>query len=126
MKKLFDKVWGWYKNLPWWGKIIGALALLLVVLLGVLYVVSKFFPGGRAGDLKTIDELTGDHTDELIEHLDGEADSLKDDIKKKKKELATKINQAEKIDAKTLERREKISNAATMEELLALQEEMDL
>jgi len=67
MKNLFYKVWNWYKALPWWGKILGAVVLVLVVLLGILYLISKFFPGGRDKDLRDIDDLTGDHHDELCE-----------------------------------------------------------
>lgn len=126
MKKLFYKVWNWYKGLPWWGKILGVLVLVLVLVLGVLYLISLFVPGGVRSDLKEIDELTGTHTEELLEHLEDNEKKLKKDIKKKKKELAKKVNQAEKIDAETLERRKKIEKASTMEELDKLQEDLDL
>jgi len=125
MKDIFYKVWNWYKGLRWWWKIPTCLVLFLVLVLGILYLISKFLPG-KSTDFGDIDDLTGEHTEELIEYLDTEAEEMKKEIIEKKKELAKKVNQAGNIDNETLKRREKIEKAKTMEELDKLQEELDL
>jgi hypothetical protein len=124
IKELFDAVWGKYKSWPLWGKILGVLLLVAVVVLGFLYLVSKFiFQPSPAGQ---VDALHTEHVNENLKPLIDENEVLKKDVEAKKKEIYVKLNQARDIDQTTLDRREKIGKAATMDELDALQKEFGL
>lgn len=124
IKELFEAAWGKYKSWPWWGKILGVFMLLAVVILGILYFVSKFiFPKDPVAQ---VDALHAEHVDENLKPLITENEVLKKDVEDKKKEIYIKLNQARNIDQSTLDRREKIGKAATMDELDALQKEFGL
>jgi len=123
IEKWLNKSWTWYKALPWYWKVLGAVLLLAILVLAVLSVVVKILaPGPRT-------EADPEHADTVDTALDGQEKMRKDldaTVKLKKKELYIAINQAKDIDAKTLERREKIEAATTMDELDELQRKLGL
>lgn len=122
-RKLKD-AWAWYMGLPWWGKLLGVLALIGIALLAILAVVSKFLPSGvnRTASDKKHDEVV----DSALEGYEDQRRVLDGLLKAKKKEMATKVNQAGKIDADTLKTRKRILKADSVEELLELQKELGL
>jgi len=123
IEELLQKSWTWYKRLPWWGKILGAVLLLAILVLAVLAVVAKILaPGPRTA-------ADPEHAETVDTALDGQEsirDELDETVKLKKKELYEAINMATDIDAKTLERREEIAAATSMEELDELQRKLGL
>jgi hypothetical protein len=122
-RKLKD-AWAWYMGLPWWGKLLGVLALIGIALLAILAVVSNFLPSGV--DRTASDEKHDDVVDTALEGYEDQRNVIDGIIKAKKKEMASKLNQADKIDADTLVAREKILKAGSVEELLELQKELGL
>ena len=124
MPEYWNKLNNWVDGLPWYFKWVGFI-LLGVAMLAVL-VSWIFREGPKTETLQDIDDLHKDETIEDIAVLEKEAKKLKDQINKKKIEIATSLNQGHNIDAKTLLGREKIMKASTMEELDALQKELGL
>lgn len=124
IKKVMEAIWSSYKQWPLWKKIVGVGFLVLILLLGILYMISKLINKGNMTPL--VDALNNEHTTENIEDIETENKALEDEIKSRKKEIYEKINQAEKIDKTTLERRKEIEKATTMEELDNLQKEFNL
>jgi hypothetical protein len=114
---MYDRVKTWYFSLPWYWKIAG---IVVLVLLGVLFILSRL--GGATGNgpsiAPIIDTAVGIHEDANKK--------LEIEITERKKEIAVKLNQAAVIDRTTVENRDKILKATTMEELDALQEELGL
>lgn len=122
-RKLED-AWSWYLGLPWWGKLLGVLALVGIALLAVLSIVSKFLP--PAVDRTDSDAKHEDVVDTALEGYEDQRKVLDGLLKAKKKEMAAKINQASNTDKETLQAREKILKAGSIEELLKLQKELGL
>jgi len=117
MHTLFLQVWGWYKELPWYWKIIGCLVLVLVF---ILFFLDKVSP--TAKDLKGHTEVV----DTAVDALRDQDEILAKIIAEKKVEIVNKLGAVEKIDAETKVRRDKILDAKTMSELDKLQEELGL
>lgn len=124
LQRKLSEAWAWYKGLPWWGKLLGVLALVGIVLLAVLAGIAKFLP--RGVDRTDSDEAHNAVVDTAMEGYDDQHRILDGILKAKKKEIATKLNQAKKIDQDTLVAREKILKAESVDELLALQKELGL
>jgi len=124
LQRKLQQAWAWYKSLPWWGKLLGVLALVGIALLAILWVVSNFL--APRVDRTDSDKAHDDVVDTALNGYEDQREVLDGIIKNKKKELATKLNQANKIDADTLKAREKILKADSVEELLELQEELGL
>jgi hypothetical protein len=111
---IWIKFYAWYQRIPWWGKV---LAFLLLLLVGAAVVAISVFgkKTTTAGDriqeaaLKTDKEAYAEKANELKKAL----------IDKKKKEAAL-INQTTKLDAAALEKREKIVAAESIEEIDAI------
>ena len=126
MKKIWNHTKSWYLGLPWWGKALGWVAFIGVLILLVLLI---FMPPAVKPILKMlgeVDDLKDGQHNENMENLQDEGKEIEKAIKEKKKEIAKKVNQAGEIDKETLERRAAISNATTMEELEELQERFGL
>lgn len=123
MKDAFQKAWAWWKKLHWAWKILG---FVLLIAIALLWVLSLFQRGGDYGDLSAVDAHHSTKVDEALNDLEKERQKTQAEIAARKKEIATKLNQAGDIDAATVERREKINAATTMEELDKLQKELDL
>ena len=123
IEKYLNKAWTWYKGLPWYWKVLGAVLLLAIFVLAILAVVAKILaPGPRTAADK-------EHSATVDAALDGQEDireELDETIKLKKKELYKAVNTAENIDGETLKRREEIGAATTMEELDELQRKLGL
>jgi hypothetical protein len=119
---LKDKILTWYTGLPWWGKILGFVVL---VLIGVLVVLKWVLPE-KSPDRTVSDRVHDDGFETIKDDYADQAKVLETLVKNKKRELATHLNQAGAIDNDTLKAREKIVKAKTMEELLALQKELGL
>lgn len=120
---MLQKLWNWYKGLPWWGKVLGAGIL---VVGAVLLFLPSFFGSTLLLDRKKSDD---EHDAVVDTALDGYFDQrrvLDSLIKNKKKELTTRLNQAAAIDGDTLAARERILKAGSMDELLRLQKELGL
>lgn len=124
MRKLYQRVKNWYLGLPWYWKVLGAVVLVLIVALAIVNFIfgghKDFFDWAkmRKKQNELVDTAVGGYEDQnrVLEKL----------IKDKKREIAVKINTASNIDAKTLEKRKKLEEATTMEELDKLQEELGL
>jgi len=123
MKDAFEKGLAWWKRLPWYWKILGCVVL---VGLAVLWVFSLVANSRTSPDLAEVDKYTTSKADAALDALKERDDEVTTIIKKKKIDIATKLNQAGDIDATTVERREEINNATSMEELDKLQKEWDL
>jgi len=123
IEELLQKSWSWYKGLPWWGKLLGAVLLLAILVLAVLAVMAKILaPGPRT----TADPEHATTVDTALDGQEGIRDEIDETVKLKKKELYTAVNMASDIDAKTLERRKEIEEATSMEELDELQRKLGL
>ncbi len=115
----FQKAKQWWINLPWYYKVLGLIVLVFAAALSILQ------PSKR--DLVSmIDEHYAHEVDNALELLEEEAAKADAEIKEKKKAIATSLNQAGDIDATTVKNRKRIDDAKTMEELDALQKELDL
>lgn len=123
MKNAFQKAWNWWKKLHWAWKILG---FVLLILIALLWVLSLFQRKDGYDDLSAIDAHHSEKVDQALNDLEKEREKTKAEIAARKKEIATKLNQASTIDAETLKRRERINAATTMEELDELQKELDL
>jgi len=121
----FVKVKNWYLGLPWWGKIIGFLVPLLLLVLGILYLISKIYSPGKRDIKETLDDHAA-VVDAAVATYEDQNRVLDKLIKDKKQEIAVKINQAGETDKKVLEGRDKLRAATTMEELDKLQKELGL
>jgi F0F1-type ATP synthase membrane subunit b/b' len=123
IEKFLRKSWDWYKGLPWYWKVLGAVLLLAILVLAILAVVAKLLaPGPRT-------DADPEHATTVDTALDGQEEirkELDETIKLKKKELYKAVNAAETIDANTLKRRKEIEAAASMDELDELQRKMGL
>ncbi len=117
MHTLFLRVWNWYKELPWYWKIIGCLVLVLVF---ILFFLDKMSPTSK--DLKGHTEVV----DTAVDALRDQDEVLASIIAKKKVEIVDRLGAVEKIDAETKVRRNKVLDAKTMDELDKLQEELGL
>jgi hypothetical protein len=112
----------WYFGLPWYFKILGMVVLVGLLLLWLLKTFWKDGTGGAhygwADPKGLVDSATKDfrENDAAITEI----------IDAKKKEIATKLNQAGAIDQTTLDNRKKLEAATTMEELDKLQRELGL
>ena len=123
IEQMFHDSWSWYRGLPWYWKVLGVVLLLVILLLAVLTVASKILDPGSKPDT---DDAHANVVDTALETHENTRKELDETIKLKKKELYESINRAEKIDATTLERREAITEASTMEELDELQRKLGL
>lgn len=121
MKKAFENGLKWWKALPWYWKILGCIVL---VLLGALWILSLFERGNS--DLSAIDALRENYTDDALAGIDQEKALNAKKIAEKKQEITKRLNLAKDIDAATLERREAIRKADSMETLDTMQKEWDL
>jgi hypothetical protein len=124
-----DKIkgtWRWYMSRPNWQKAFLWVGLVVIVLLVVVAALGVVVPSNKKPSGVKPDDAHSEMVDDVMEDLDNTVTELKTDVVRKKKELAERLNQADTIDAKTLERRDKISGARTMEELDKLQKEYDL
>ena len=124
LQRKLKGAWAWYMGLPWWGKLLGVLALIGIALLAILAVVSKFL--APSVNRTKSDKAHDNVVDTALEGYDDQRKVLDGLLKAKKKEMAAKVNQAGKIDADTLKTREKILKADSVEELLELQKELGL
>lgn len=124
LQRKLSEAWAWYKGLPWWGKLLGVLALVGIVLLAILAGVAKFLPSGV--DRTESDNAHDDVVDTALEGYEDQRKILDNILKAKKKEMATRLNTAGTIDRDTLKAREKILKAESVEELLALQDELGI
>ncbi len=122
MKNLYQDVLNWWMGLPWYWKVLGCVVLVGIALLWILSI----FTGSSYDDLGAVDAHQAKKTDRRLKRLEDEDEEITKLINMKKKSIATKLNQAGSIDAKTLERREALVGAKSMEELDKLQEEWDL
>ena len=104
-------------RLPWYWKIVG---ILIPIFLAVLCIFSKL--GNTISNHghfeRTVNTAVGMY--------ETENKKLDKEIKERKKEIATKLNQAKNIDKETLTNRDRILKASTMDELDALQKELGL
>lgn len=124
LQRKLESAWTWYMGLPWWGKLLGVLALVGIALLAILVVVSNFLsPSTGHGASDDAHDVV---VDTALAGYDDQRNVIAGIIKAKKKEIAAKLNQASKIDNDTLVSREKIMKATTLEELLKVQEELGL
>lgn len=119
-------VWAWYKKRSTWQKFFLWIALVAVVILVVIAFLGVFIRTPKRPSHTKSDAAHSNMVDGVINDLETDNAELKASIDEKKKELATKLNQARKIDADTIKRRDDISKATTMEELDRLQKELDL
>ncbi len=115
------KVWNWYQGLPWYWKVLGAVVLIFLVLLTVLSLFKRATP-----DHRRTDDAHNATVDVALDGLESQDAAITKAIRTKKKEIATKLNQAGNIDNATLVGRKRIGEASTMEELDALQKELGL
>lgn len=123
LEQLLHKSWSWYKALPWYWKVLGAVLLLAIFVLAVLAVAAKILaPGPRTA----ADPEHAATVDTALDGQEGIRDEIDETVKLKKKELYEAVNMAEDIDAKTLERRKEIAAATSMEELDELQKRLGL
>jgi len=97
----------------------------VLILVGVL-VVLKWLSPRKSPDRTESDRKHDEVFETAKDDYQDQAKVLEGLVKNKKKELAKHLNQAGNIDADTLEAREQIVKAKTMEELLALQEKLGL
>lgn len=127
MPEFWNKTKKWASGLPWYWK-WGGYILLALAFFGVLAVL-VFGSGSKKEEASNLKELDNVHADEVkttLDILEDEQKELQAEIKKKKVEIATKLNQAKKIDEETMRDRDKIEKAETMAELLELQEKLGL
>jgi hypothetical protein len=120
------KVWGWYAGLPWWGKVLGAVVLLLVLVLGVLAAVAGLVgprPGGDAAATRAGHAAVVDAAVQPLVEANARADAV---IAERKAEVATRLVAATRTDVATAKNRARLEQATTMEELDALQKELGL
>ena len=122
MQTILLKTWEWYKKLPWYFKLIGWVVFILIGVISPFI----FFRPDKPDHADAVDNTVLGNTEERVNDIERENAQIKKDIITKKKEIATKLNQARNIDAKTLEGRKKIEAATTMEELDKLQKELGL
>jgi hypothetical protein len=122
LNKWIHKIWNWYCTLPWWYKILAVIVLGVLTILIILRELS--FPLESKKTESTNAEIA--LVDAVTRNIQEDNIKLQQNIKEKKQQLFIKVNQATKIDAKTMQRREKITKAKTMKELDELQEEFEL
>jgi hypothetical protein len=116
-KKSLSNMW----SMAWYWKV---LVCFLAIGLVVLWIMSLFDTGVK--DMSGVDEGMKDMTQAELDALQAEEEQIDKRIADKKVEIATKLNQARDIDATTMDNREKILKATTMEELDALQKKLGL
>ena len=122
-QKLIQQSWSWYLKLPWWGKILGAILLIVLVVLVVLSLAAQLLsPGPKT----SADKEHAETVDTALEGQKNIRKELDETINLKKKEMYRHINSAAKIDAKTMKNRQKIYEATTMDELDELQKKLGL
>ena len=126
MLGIFQRAWAWYKKLPWYWQAVAWVVFVLLIVVIAMAILSPSLDKQMLNWFKEADALHNDQVDDNLEELKDEEKSIEKDIKEKKLALSKQVNQANDIDKETLERREAISNATTMEELDALQEKFGL
>ena len=123
MKKIFRKAWTRWKDLAWYWKPI---SFVLLIGLATLWVLSLFSRDDSQDVLNALDKRQEKKTDAALSKLREQEEEVTKLIRTKKKEIGTKLNQAAKIDATTVKRREEINGATTMEKLDELQKKWGL
>jgi len=108
------KFYAWYQRIPWWGKVL-AFLLLLLVAIGVIAL--SVFGKKTTTSADTVQENALKTDKEAYAAKKKELERLL--IAKKKKEAAL-INQTTQLDAASLEKREKIVAAKSIEEIDAI------
>ena len=126
MLGIFERAAQWYKKLPWYWKLVGWLVFVLLIGAVIAAMVSPSLNKQMLSWFKEADKLHEDQVDEELSDLTKQDDAILKGIIEKKKELATKINQAAVIDQEAMDRRKKITGATTMEELDKIQKEYGL
>lgn len=120
------KVWGWYADLPWWGKVLGAVVLLLLGALSALALVAGAFgprPDSDAAATRAGHAAVVDAAVKPFVEANARADAV---IAERKAEVATRLAAATRTDVATARNRARLEQAKTMEELDALQKELGL
>lgn len=114
---LWKKVLDWFKKLPWWGKVLGCVALVGVAL---LFVAQFFKPAPGAAASPLADAAQEHNVDDATTRYATEKTRLEKDLKTKKMIEITLINQTGTMSKKAVELREKINNAKSIEEIDSL------
>ena len=127
MKSLMTKVWTWFKALPWYGKLLAPLVLVLMIAFGVLFLVGKLLSGvGDTVALRRLDAVVTENHEEKVDAITGEIEAEEKTVEERKREILAKILEAKIIAKKTKADTIKIKAATTMKELDKLQKELGL
>lgn len=121
------KLWRWFVSLPWYGKVVAPVVLILLALFFVLMFVGKIFNGvGSTVSLAKLDKLVEAQTKANVVKSEEVIREETTKIYNKKKEIEQQIQKAENVDAETAKGIARIRAAQSMEELDKLQKEMGL
>ncbi len=96
MQELVDKFKNWYLGLPWWGKVLGVLAGIALVLLIVLTFLAKLLPsqpdrtGSDAAHTSTVNTAIegNERLDALLEVRIAELEKDIEDVEEKEAKVA--------------------------------------
>lgn len=128
MYVLYLRVKEWYLGLPWYWKILGFLILIIMFLLLILSVLSGDREKAKQSEtiMADIDNKQEKEVEDELVELQKKENEITNRIKKKKVEMATKINNAKEIDVDALKKGEEIKKATTMDDLDKIQEKYGL
>lgn len=108
-EELFQKVKKWYGGLPWWGKLLGFLVLVLLVVL----IILKFVLGGGGVEKSKSDKTHEAGVGKVIKAGEKEDKTLGTAIAKTEKEIAKVETAKEVIETKAADAHGKINNAGS-------------
>lgn len=114
---IWKRVWEWYKKLPWWGKVLGFVALIGVAL---LFVAQFWKPSFGTGASPRADAAQNGNIEEATARFALTKKQLEEKLKAKKTAEIMLINQSGTLNKKAVAAREKINNATSIEELDAI------
>ncbi len=120
IKKFYKKMQKWYESLKWYWKVLLFVPVLLIAICLTIAALSTSGVSGKA---------TKEHikmVDSILNGMKKNVEAEKEAIDERKKFILKNLELADKIDAETLKRKDRILLAESMEELDKLQEEFEL
>lgn len=124
MKDIALNIWTKYQGWPTWGKVLGVVVL---VAIPALWLAARFLGSNtETGQLTELDDFEQKRTDKKMAALAQNESRIARNIETKKREVRHALDKAEEADTLTIEKKDAVLKATTMEELDELQKKWNL
>lgn len=118
--ELYGKVWGWYKGLPTWKKVVFFVVLVFVALLGVVYLVYQILDKPQPTTPKKVDDAHKNVVDSVVNRNRENQRKLEAELMMKKSMAMRLARSRVKNAEEQKEVRERLRSASSFEEVDAI------